>query len=135
MSGDLIDPPSEGNPQLETHELRFVVLAQDLPRQGLSGMSKAAVPWMFIGRSLAEKMRVESALGRERWVSAAEKIQESASALRAPFIEEIGRLGTCQTDPVNWLASKFSSKSIWQSKFFERTVMTRTAPADSATTG
>ena len=107
-----------------------VVLLRAL-RNSLSGdpaiRDVPRVPWTYLGRDLKGKMEAKSLLGADSFVSFLDHFQETAQKLMTPYIDAVGCLGKEQKDMVGWLASKFASRSIWQTKFFHRLVAVRLA--------
>ena len=105
----------------------FAQVVEALPGSGHVLISEGSTPWAYLGRYMEMKKRAERSLGRESCVSLADRAQETAQMLMMPYVEAVGHLSTRQEDAVNWFASKFASRSIWQTKFFQRLVMTRLA--------
>lgn len=104
-----------------------VILARALGGRTLRRVDTTSARWAYLGWSVEGKENGERWFGSDRFVSLAERVQETAQALMMPYIDAVGRLSSQQADPLNWLASKFASRSIWQTKFFQRLVMTRLA--------
>ena len=108
-----------------------VVLLHAL-RKSLSGdlaiHDASRVAWTYLGRNSKGKTEAESLLGSGSFVSLLDHVQETAQKLMTPYIDAVGRLGKEQKDMIGWLASKFASRSIWQTKFFHRLVAARLAP-------
>lgn len=81
--------------------------------------------WAYLGWDVEARDAAKARFAGAAYCSVQSKVQETAVRLLRPYIDAVGRLSVRQPDTVGWLASKFASRSVWQTKCFQRLVMTR----------
>ena len=74
--------------------------------------------WLYLGKNVEQRNRVESLLGTENRWRLGEKLHQVASELRQPFLDFVSEIGQNQTDQIGWWSSTFSWKVWGASDFF-----------------
>ena len=68
--------------------------------------------WLYLGKDVNQRNRVESRLGTENQWRLGEGLHQVASDLRQPFLDFVSEVGRNQTNQVGWWSSTFSWK-VW----------------------
>lgn len=74
--------------------------------------------WCYLGKNVAARRKISGSLGEERRFFLTERLHGTAIRLRQPFLDFIAGLGRKQCDSLIWWASRFASKSPFQTDFF-----------------
>jgi hypothetical protein len=67
--------------------------------------------WIYLGKDVGERRRVESLLGPARRFELGGRLHEVAARLRQPYLDFVGEVGARQRDPLVWWSTGFSWKS------------------------
>lgn len=68
--------------------------------------------WVYLGKDVRRRRRVESALGAENRWRLRGRLHEAAGELRQPFLDFVAELGARQRDPITWWSTTLSWK-VW----------------------
>ena len=74
--------------------------------------------WCYIGKEVLERERISQVLGESSRFYLRDRLQKTAEELRQPFLDIVADLGKHQKDMINWWASRFASRSPFQTDFF-----------------
>lgn len=74
--------------------------------------------WCYIGKEVAKREKIANIFGLERRFYLKERLHKIAEKLRQPYLDFVAALGERQEDQLNWWASRFASKSNFQTDFF-----------------
>lgn len=74
--------------------------------------------WLYLGKDVKGKSRVESLLGPENRWQCGEKLRQAAKNLRQPFLDFVAEVGVHQRDRISWWSSRFSWKMWTNSDLF-----------------
>jgi hypothetical protein len=74
--------------------------------------------WCYFGRDPGARRKVCDRFGEESRMFLGSMVHDAAMKLRTPFLDFMAALGRRQRDSLNWWASKFASRSPFQSDFF-----------------
>lgn len=84
-------------------------LAKDAREAGL--LSGADGRWVFLGKDVEERRRIEALFGSSRRYALAGKLHEVAARLRRPFLDFVSEVGALQRDAITWWSTAFAWKS------------------------
>ncbi|MBI1952757.1 MAG: hypothetical protein HYS41_01370 [Candidatus Omnitrophica bacterium] len=65
--------------------------------------------WLYLGKNVRFRAQAQAALGLAPWDSA-QKLHETARALRQPFLDLVAQVGAGQEDPITWWSTRLSWK-------------------------
>ncbi len=74
--------------------------------------------WCYIGKEVLERERISQVLGESSRFYLRDRLHKTAEVLRQPFLDFVADLGKHQKDMINWWASRFASRSPFQTDFF-----------------
>lgn len=74
--------------------------------------------WCYLGKDVVARRKISRVLGEKRRFLLTDRLHGIATKLRQPFLDYIAELGRTQRNSVIWWASRFASKSPFQTDFF-----------------
>ena len=83
--------------------------------------------WIYLGKDVRKRRRVETLLGRERRYPLRGRLHEVAARIRRSFLDFVSEVGVRQHDSLAWWSSAFSWKSWAASDLFLLTCYLRLA--------
>lgn len=91
-------------------------LAKDAREAGL--LPGADGRWVFLGKDVEERRRIETLFGPSRRYVLAGRLHEVAARLRRPFLDFVSEVGALQRDAIAWWSSAFAWKMWGYSDMF-----------------
>jgi len=74
--------------------------------------------WCFIGKNIDLRNRISKKFSEKRRFHVKDRLHKIAEEFRKPYLEFVADLGSQQDRPLYWWASRFASKSPFQTDFF-----------------
>lgn len=81
-------------------------------------ISGSNVKWCYIGKDVIRRGKIAKFLGEENRFYLKGRLLKISEELRQPFLDFVAELGRYQKNRLHWWASKFASKSPFQTDFF-----------------
>ncbi len=96
----------------------MIIIALPDTRKKIMKLPNKAVNWCYIGKNIDIREKFVDVLGKENKLYLKDKLHKVAEELRQPFLDFVSDIGKLQNDKRNWWASRFASKSPFQTDFF-----------------
>lgn len=74
--------------------------------------------WCYIGKNVNIREKIANVFGDETLFHFKDRLHRIAGELRQPFLDFVADVGRMQEDKLNWWASRFASRSPFQTDFF-----------------
>lgn len=74
--------------------------------------------WCYIGKNVNIRQKIANVFGDETLFHFKDRLHRIAGELRQPFLDFVADVGRIQEDKLNWWASRFASRSPFQTDFF-----------------
>ena len=95
-----------------------VIVALPSTVRALALKFDAKMEWCYIGKNVLVTAKIAAAVGKEKRFYLGDRLHNVAEELRQPFLDFVACLGKHQKNKVNWWASRFASRSPFQTDFF-----------------
>ena len=104
--------------EMKRDRASVILLHPQDAEKGWQWLSGESFTWLYLGQEVSRREKIALLLGRENYHSIGSRLQETAYAEKAPFLEFITKLGHHQKNKLYWWASNISYKSPLTSDLF-----------------
>lgn len=96
----------------------MIIIALPNTLKKIKRVSDKGVNWCYIGKNVNVKEKIADTFGKENMFYLKDRLHKIAEELRQPFLDFVANIGRLQENKLNWWASRFASKSPFQTDFF-----------------
>lgn len=96
----------------------MIIVALPNTLKKIKKVSDKGVNWCYIGKNVNVREKIADIFGKKNMFCLKDRLHKIAEELRQPFLDFVANVGRLQKNKLNWWASRFASKSPFQTDFF-----------------
>ena len=96
----------------------MIIIALPNSLTELVNILDSSTQWCYLGKDISKRFKISDVIGDQKRFFLKDKLHMIVKKMREPFIDYVARIGTIQKNELIWWASRFASRSPFQTDFF-----------------